>query len=218
MKLRVQIFIICVVLPNLCLSQRGKPQRNKRKKGIPCSRFDFEGYLCVHRDNCGNDGYTVDDAVDSSEVRNSIARLRNLFNPDFESAEYQCPSKSSVCCRKSSFYGKPEPIIRDVVEEQQLCSEYANHGYYCIEDFECGDDGYTIDHSIDGDEVGVRSSGSFATSLSCETVSDFVDLRQDAYMTCCRNSSYYGLPEPDGKYIPFDCVIKYNQLIIKSHR
>ena len=195
----VNLIVKTIIVYLIVIPSTGSSQRNKnfgRKKRVPCSQFNFEGYLCVKKDNCGNDGYTVDDAVDSSEVRTSVSFLRNTFNPDFESAEYRCNSRSDICCRKSSFYGKPEPILRDVVEVQHLCRQYRSYGYYCIDEGECGDDGYTIDDSISGG-VAVRSIDSFSTKLSCNLVPKSGRSSLSS-MVCCRNSSYFGLQEPPG--------------------
>ena len=160
----------------------------------PCSKFEFTGYQCVSKDACGNDGYTIDDLVDKSEIRTNVGQLRNNFNLNFVSAKYSCPkSASDICCRKSSFYGVPEPVIKDIVEYQEFCEEYLSYGYQCVTDDKCNIDGYTVDNSIAG-EISIRElyAGeiNFGSKLSCDLVSSIGQVNSPL-LTCCRNSSFF---------------------------
>lgn len=194
------LYITLIYLSVLSTNSNSQRTRNKLRRGeIPCSRFAFEGYLCINRDKCGNDGYTVDDAVDTSQIRTSVGKLRHTFNLDFVSAQYTCNSRFDVCCRQSSYYGIPEPVIRDVIEIQHFCDQYSSFGYLCTEQQECGDDGYTIEDSISGG-LAIRGEGgsiSFASKLTCDSVS-MVGRVHSSSMVCCRNTTYFGIDEPTG--------------------
>ena len=198
---------ICLLYLSSFLSQcRSQRNKNRRKGQIPCSRFNFTGYSCVSKDSCGNDGYTIDDAVDKTEIRTNIGKLRNNFNPDFVSAKYSCPKRQTdICCRKSSFYGIPEPVIKDVIEYQQFCEQYSSYGYRCVTEDACGIDGYTVDGSISGG-ISIRelsiNENSFLSKLSCDVVSS-VGRVSSPLLTCCRNSSFFGIAEPPGMYYMF---------------
>ena len=197
------------MLLSRCNSQR---RRFKRRGQIPCSKFEFTGYQCVSKDACGNDGYTIDDLVDKSEIRTNVGQLRNNFNLNFVSAKYSCPkSASDICCRKSSFYGVPEPVIKDIVEYQEFCDEYSSYGYQCVTDDKCNLDGYTVDNSIAG-EISIRelyaSENNFGSKLSCDLVSSIGQV-SSSLLTCCRNSSFFGEPEPPGTFYAYYLQIYY---------
>ena len=201
-SLQLTFYITLIYLSVLQNNSKAQKTRNKSRKGqIPCSKFAFEGYLCINRNKCGNDGYTVDDAVDTSQIRTNVGGLRHTFNLDFVSAQYSCASRTDICCRKSSYYGIPEPVIRDVVEIQHFCDQYNSFGYLCVEEYECGDDGYTIEDSITGG-LGVRGSNSFASKLTCDLLSAVGQVHSSS-MACCRNSTYFGIEEPTGKHIKY---------------
>ena len=191
------LLICCNVVPHNCSPQHNRNRRNVGRQ--PCSKFRFEGYFCTPIENCGYDGYTIDDSLNSDELRTGITDLLsgNTFNSDFDADEYGCDSPLDICCRNSSFYGKPEPIIRDLVEVKYPCEDYAFFGYDCVDEDECADDGYTIDDSVSGG-LGVRSTGSYASRLSCDCSSS---LRQGLFSStvCCRKFSFFGKPEPPGK-------------------
>ena len=198
--LRFCILLLCYnVLPNNCSPQHNRNGINGGRQ--PCSKFSFEGYLCTPRDKCSYDGYTVDTPIDKDEIRTGISNLLNTFNSDFNAAEYGCDSRAETCCRNSSFYGKPEPVIRDIVEVQYACDGYTSFGYECVNEYECDADGYTVDDSISGG-LGVRTTGSYASRLSCDCLSDST-IRQgfSSSIVCCRKSSFFGKPEPPGTII-----------------
>ena len=196
------ITFVCLLYLSVFLTQcSSQRKRNRKKAQIPCSRFEFTGYQCVSRDTCGNDGYTIDDAVDQTEIRTNVGQLRKHFNLDFVSAKYSCPnSESDICCRKSAFYGIPEPVIKDIVEYQQFCDQYSSYGYRCVTEGQCGSDGYTIDDVV-SDVLSIRETSvnenSFVSKLSCDVVSS-VGRVGSSLQSCCRNSSFFGLEEPPG--------------------
>ena len=199
-KLYVCYLYLSIVLIQ-CNSQR---KRFKRRRQIPCSKFEFTGYQCVSKEACGNDGYTIDDLVDKAEIRTNVGQLRNNFNLDFVSAKYSCSnSERDICCRKSSFYGIPEPVIKDIVEYEQFCDTYSSYGYLCVPDDQCGSDGYTVDNGVNGD-VTIRDftikEDNFASKLSCDVVSS-IGRVSSSLLTCCRNSSFYGVADPLGTYL-----------------
>ena len=195
------------MIPNNCNPQRNRNEINYGRQ--PCSRFGFEGYFCIPREKCGIDGYTVDGAIDMVEVRTDITVLRNTFNRDFDASEYFCDSNADICCRNSSFYGKPEPVIRDLVEFQYVCEQHASFGYECVDEYECDYDGYTIVDTISGG-LGIRKyknvyTSSYASRMSCDSVSA---IRQgfSSSLVCCRNSSFFGKPEPPGIQISINLL------------
>ena len=83
------------------------------------------------------------------------------------------------------------------MEIQHFCDQYKSFGYNCVDEYECGDDGYTIEDSISGG-LGVRGSNSFASKLTCDLVSASSGQVHSSNMACCRNSSYFGIEEPTG--------------------
>ena len=189
-------FIQCNVITKSDNANLSSSKINKDRQ--ICSKFRFEGYFCTKRETCGYDGYTVEGAIDSAEVRSDITNLRNIFNSDFHSAEYACDSPSDICCRNSSYYGMPEPVVRELVEIQYACEDYASYGYHCVEDDQCGGDGYFIDDIISGGlEVRLGSIGSKALKLSCKC-SNSISKDPSSRTFCCRNSTFYGTPEPPG--------------------
>ena len=157
----------------------------------PCSRFNFEGYLCTPRENCADDGYLVDDTINEEQIRTGLRR--KIHNSGFEPSAYYCNLDTEICCRNSSFYGIPEPIIRDLEEFQFSCSSYAKHGYKCVNEDECADDGYTFTDSLDG-RLGIRTNS--ASSLTCDSIRQGFSSSQ----VCCRDSKFFGSPVPPGAY------------------
>ena len=165
-----------------------------------CNQWKYEGYHCVPKDNCDVDGYEIDEEIFDNEIRDSKNILTSSFNPEFVPADYTCDTDSEICCRKSTFFGKPEPIIRPRDFCEYDCDRYTDYGYKCVEGDSCGSDRYFLDESeieIPRDSIrtvnDLRLVSSFGSRMSCKSTAE----------VCCRDATFYGQPEPPGKRIVY---------------
>ena len=177
------------------------PQKESRKTGpsikdsVPCSKFQFEGYHCLPEERCGFDYYEISDSISVAEIRSAEKELfKNSINQDFDPSQYTCELDTDVCCRKPEYYGKPEPVIRDLVESEYCCQDYRNYGYECVE--ECGEDGY-YEGDTQSESLVPRSLISFAKKMSCQSVANSCSEPRSSSV-CCRKASFFSSPEPEG--------------------
>ena len=204
---RIYSFRICAIIlliyndaiiPTTSSPQGNRNEVSRDKRGTqPCSKFQFEGYRCIHEDKCGTDHYEIDDAIVDNQIR-SVKTLLNTVNIDFDPSEYYCESETDICCRKSDYFGQLEPVIRDLVDKEYDCEDFTNFGYGCVDELQCGDDGYYEDEN-NSDRVFPRSVFSFASSMSCECA-DRVRSGFES-LVCCRKASFFNDREPPGIYI-----------------
>jgi hypothetical protein len=201
---RIYSFRICVILfliyndaiiPIISSPQGSRNQKSRAKRGTqPCSKFQFEGYHCIPEDKCGSDHYEIEDTIVFDQIR-SAAVLLNTVNIDFDPSVYYCESESDICCRKSEFFGQLEPVIRTLVHQEYDCEDFTDFGYDCVDELQCGEDGYYEDENNSG-RVFPRSVFSFASSMSCECT-DRVRSGFES-LVCCKKASFFHKREPPG--------------------
>ena len=190
-RLNFDILILCTLIVYV--------QSMTANVNIPCTKFQFEGYHCVPKDKCGHDNYEISEignVIPDEDIRKLGKELfKSSLNQDFDPTKYGCELDTDICCRKPEYYGKSEPVIRDLVETEHCCQDYKEYGYECVE--ECADDGYYDD---DEDEISLipRSVISIANRLSCQGTGESCSGAESSRV-CCRKASFFGSPEPDGK-------------------
>ena len=184
------------ILSTECRPQDNRNIDTRNKRAIqPCSKFSFEGYHCVPEDKCNYDGYEIDDTVEYNEIRAGAQTILSTLNNDFDATQYSCDSDFEICCRKTEYFGEPEPIIRPLQIQEYDCEQFEDFGYQCVGELECGEDGYYID-DIASDALTPRTFGSFASRMSCKCIDKVRNGFQDR--VCCRKSTFFNAPEPPG--------------------
>ena len=206
----IPIIITLLILSTDQTTEGSKLMKRQASFSQSCSQIRSDGYECTLRKYCGADGYieknpnaikselvahVVDDHVldDSYALDEDYAEddynFEDYYEQSFNASEYLCENeREDVCCRKTLFFGRPPPVIRDIVEPEHNCDNYAEFGFECVEEQSCDEDGYIKTEQHINEELGIRQvqDGVNPSALPCSNPRMGWSQR-----VCCRRTEFY---------------------------